>query len=72
MAVGLSNTTSIGNHFNYIASKFDMVYAKRAFVHHFIARGIEEGEFSEVRESLQSMIKDCQDFCENNKENEEE
>merc|ERR1712118_343528 len=26
--------------------KFDLMYAKRAFVHHYVGEGMEEGEFS--------------------------
>ena len=25
--------------------KFDLLYAKRAFVHHYVGEGMEEGEF---------------------------
>jgi len=28
--------------------KFDLLYAKRAFVHHYVGEGMEEGEFRYV------------------------
>ena len=57
----LSNTTAIAEAWGRINTKFDLLFAKRAFVHWYIGEGMEEGEFAESREELATIEKEYEE-----------
>jgi len=59
----IGNNIAIARPFeSRICKKHDLLYSQRAYVHWYVGEGMEEGEFSEARESLQMLLNDYQDM----------
>jgi len=54
----VGNNTAITEIFSRVDAKYDSMYEKRAFVHWFIADGMEEGEFPDARENIDTLKAD--------------
>ncbi|XP_050594641.1 tubulin alpha chain-like [Bombus affinis] len=53
-----SNNTAIRYRWSMLARKFDLMFQKRAFVHHYVGEGMEEDSFGEACDNVITLIDD--------------
>ena len=58
----LSNTTAIAEAWARLNHKFDLMNAKRAFVHWYVREGMEEEEFAVARQDLAFLVKEYEEL----------
>ncbi|CAD8207225.1 unnamed protein product [Paramecium pentaurelia] len=71
-ACAIANTTAMSQFFSDLCQKFDLMFAKRAFVDQFVKEGMEEAQFVEAREALANLQNDYQEACVGIFENDQE
>lgn len=54
----LYNNTAIRHAWVKIARKCDLMYQKRAFVHHYVGEGMEEKVFQEAIDNTAALVED--------------
>ncbi|BHF73742.1 Tubulin is the major constituent of microtubules [Sparganum proliferum] len=57
----LRNSCAIHSLFTAMTAPFDVMFAKRAFLHWFLLEGLEPNVFLEARETMASVIQDYED-----------
>ncbi|XP_035450180.1 tubulin alpha chain isoform X2 [Spodoptera frugiperda] len=60
--VMVSNSSSIRVAWERLCKKFSLMYAKRAFVHHYVGEGLEEGEFKNALMNIKALAKDYKEM----------
>lgn len=60
--VMVSNSSAIRVAWERLCKKFSLMYAKRAFVHHYVGEGLEEGEFNNALLNIKALAKDYKEM----------
>lgn len=61
----IANSTAISQVFNRVSTRFDALFSRRAFVHHFERTGVDEMELYQARESLETLEEDYNEAARN-------
>lgn len=57
----IGNTTAISESWARLNYKFDLMFAKRAYVHWYLGEGMEEIEFAEARTDMAGLERDYEE-----------
>ncbi|RVE49223.1 hypothetical protein evm_006115 [Chilo suppressalis] len=60
--VMVSNSSAISTAWERLCKKFSLMYSKRAFVHHYVSAGLEEGEFKNSLSNIRALINDYKEI----------
>ncbi|XP_039754965.1 tubulin alpha chain-like isoform X4 [Pararge aegeria] len=60
--VMVSNSSAVRIAWERICKKFSLMYAKRAFVHHFVGEGLEEEEFKNAIHNIKALSNDYREM----------
>ncbi|CAH0682923.1 unnamed protein product [Spodoptera exigua] len=60
--VMVSNSSAIREAWERLCKKFSLMYAKRAFVHHYVGEGLEEGEFGSALSNIKALARDYKEM----------
>lgn len=61
-AVMLSNSSAIRAAWESLCRKYSLLYSKRAFVHHFVGEGLEEGELTSAIQNVKALSNDYREM----------
>lgn len=56
--VMVANNTGLQMEWEKLSRKFDLMFAKKAFIHWYLMEGLEEVDFLETRLDIQTLIAD--------------
>ncbi|KAJ0183541.1 hypothetical protein K1T71_001517 [Dendrolimus kikuchii] len=59
--VMVSNSSAVRVAWERLCKKFSLMYAKRAFVHHYVGEGLQEAEFKNALQNIRAL---CNDYRE--------
>ena len=68
----LNNSCGVGNTIRALCEESHIMFAKRAFFHHFARAGMEEGEYSEATEDMMALCRDYEEVANCDDDDEEE